>query len=398
MKKLFAVISAAVIVMMAITAAVGLRAAFADKNAPPDETIQDTTYEQTGSDGESADKEKKEKADAEARAAKEAAARRARERAAAAAAAEAKKIEAARKAEEARLAEEARRAASEDLARRIMQSGVDYVAQGRYQTAINVLRGYPNSADAWYWISRAHHAMGDYDKAQAAVNIALEIDPYYPLLTKTPSGLEPVPPRTKAQKKEPRPSMSVLPVKPLLPMDLAIEPVTISFPYLESGRHGGASASGKSSASGGAYLRYEPYPPMPPGRTTRWMASSEKFAEIGRWRFRVDRMGIMQEPRVPVAWKGTRPYEVYFWTGWEWARISRRAPKERFDAILKRASGDIASIIEGEGLPWDENDTPALAAAASLMRYMWVGDVDFNSGKEDEEDEGGDDSPDGEKD
>jgi hypothetical protein len=158
---------------------------------------------------------------------------------------------------------------------------------------------------------------------------------------------------------------------------LALEPVTLSFPYLVSGE--GKSAVSEDAAVGGARLDYAPYPPMPQGRTARWMSTNDKFGEIGRWRFRVDRMGIMKEPRVPVAWKGTRPYEVYFWTGKEWARIPRRRPRETFDSILYRAKGDIATVIEREGLAWNERDTPSLAAGASLMRYLWIGGIDLTN-------------------
>jgi hypothetical protein len=185
-----------------------------------------------------------------------------------------------------------------------------------------------------------------------------------------------MPPLTKQRRKEPRPSMSVLPVKQPLPSGLALEPITISFPYLTVGTaSGGAAISG--DASGDAYLRHEPYPPMNTGRTPRWMASDGKFGEIGRWRFRVDRMGIMKDLRVPVAWKEPSPDEVYFWTGREWARVPRNSPSEPFDDILYRARSDIAKIASREGPEWDERDTSALAASASLMRYMWVGDIDL---------------------
>ena len=290
-------------------------------------------------------------------------------------------------AEEARRAEEEARRSDEEMARRTLQTGVDYFAQGRYQMALNVLKGFVSgsgqSAEAWYWISRAHHAMGDYDKAQAAANIALEIDPYYGPLTKSPSGLEPKPPLTKQQKKEPRPSMSVLPVIQPLPGGLALEPVTISPPYLVSGgsqddlpKSENVLSSG--AAEGFAYLHYAPYEPLPPGKTPGWITTNEKFNEIGRWRFRVDRMGILTDPRVPVAWRGAHPYEVYFWTGREWARILRHGEREPVEKILFRQLRGITDVVNREGQTWDENDTPALAASASLMRFMWVGDIDLN--------------------
>ncbi|MDR1915614.1 MAG: tetratricopeptide repeat protein [Synergistaceae bacterium] len=368
----------------------------ADRYSPPDESIPERP---AASD------------DARVRQEKNEAARRARERAAAAKRRAREKAEreakaaadAARAAAERAAEEERRRAASEDMINRVIMNGRSLVENGRFQSAINVLGGFldanPHSADGWYWISRAHHALGDYDRAQLAANITLEIDPYYPELVKTPSGLEPRPYLTKQQRKEPRPSMSVLPVKPPLPSNLLLAPVVISFPilvdsespqqtYPESsarGAHSEELASSMTEPEGsdsvtGAYLRYVPYPPEPLGATVAWM-QSEHFNEISRWRFRVDRMGILMEPRVPIAWKGSHPYEVYFWTGREWARVRRKGgrydSRETYDDILYSAQDNIAEVLSDRGFVWNEPDVPSLAASASLMRYMWMGNVDL---------------------
>jgi hypothetical protein len=359
MKKISAVAAA---IIFAVAAAWFSSAAFADKNIPPDESV-------SGRGEDEAVRTAREKREAEERAAREAraaAARRAREQA---------EAEARKKAEERRAveAEEALRVASEDAANQMMRTGVTHVAEGRYKIGIGVMRaylaGHPRSAEAWYWISLAHHSLGDYDRAQAAANIALEIDPAYAPLTKTPSGLEPVPPRDKNRSREPRPSMSVLPVTPLLPSGIPLAPLTLSFPYL-------ASERGKAGLPDEPLLRYDPYAPLEPGVTAELAAVRAKFSEIGRWRFRVDRMGILTEPRVPVAWRGDRPYEVYFWTGREWARIARLLEGEPFYEILRRSASGMAEVASKEGFSWDERDTPALAAAASHMRYKWFGDVD----------------------
>lgn len=351
-------------------------AAYADRNSPPDESVRPQ-----GSDCDDEIEERLRQMEA---------ARQARARAAAAARKKAavskQKADAERAAAEKKAAEEAARVAAEEAVRAQLSSGRNLIEEGRFQTGLNVLRDFvrahPHSADAWYWISRAHHAMGDYDRAQTAVNIALEIDPYYPALTKTPNGIQPSPKLTKQQKKDPRPSMSVLPVKPWLPSNLALEPVTISFPRLiEGAGEAAADDTGAEVAydpATGARLRYEPYPPLPRARTVAWMQEA-RFQEISRWRFRVDRMGILTSPRVPIAWKGTHPYEVYFWTGTEWARVRRQRAayenKETYDDILAHAEQSIARIVTERGYEWDEYDTPSLAANASLFRYTWIGDV-----------------------
>jgi hypothetical protein len=221
--------------------------------------------------------------------------------------------------------------------------------------------------------------LGDYDKAQYAVNRALYFDPYYPELVKTPNGLQQVPLRTKAQRKEPRPSMSVLPVKQPMPANLLLEPVVISFPFLVEAE--GPQYGEAADPVTGAYLQYVPYPPEPLGTTVAWM-QSERWNEISRWRLRVDRMGILMEPRVPIAWKGSRPYEIYFWTGDEWARVRRKGSrpgegKAAYDDILFSAQESIAEVLNDRGFVWNEADTPALAAVASLMRYKWMGSIDI---------------------
>lgn len=273
------------------------------------------------------------------------------------------------------------------------------VEEGRHRKAIFVLRKYlaenPRSTDGWYWIARAYHAVGDYDRAQDAANAALRIDPHYPALTKTPSGLQPVPRPRRSARHEPRPSMSVLPVKPPVPSKLALEPLTISFPVLVNSEDVPTSAdlaelfeaemSGSKARDPhtGAWLRYDPYPPLSRGLSVAWQ-QNERFHEISRWRFRVDRMGILEEPRVPVAWKGTFPYEVYFWTGNEWARARRKtafAYVERFDDILFRAKEDIEKILAERNHHWFEKDTPSLAANASAMRYWWQGDIKLDEAK-----------------
>lgn len=281
---------------------------------------------------------------------------------------------------------------SEDIAMEMLFTGGRMVEEGRYKSALRTLRNFvklkPRSTDGWYLISRAHHALGDYDRAQLAANIALQIDPDYPPLTKTPNGLQPVPRPTKQSNKEPRPSMSVLPVKQPVPARLPLEPVIISFPLL-MGADDVPDATDMRDPSDrdpvtGAWLRYSPYPPLARGQTVAWQ-QNERFMEISRWRFRVDRMAILKEPRVVVAWKGTYPYEVYFWTGTEWARARREKLGfdwvERYDDILYLSQERIRSVLADRNYRWSERDTSAVAAAASAMRYWWQGEIDLGDAK-----------------
>jgi hypothetical protein len=353
---------------------------YADKNAPPGESLpseEDLAEKRADEGREEAAKRERARRAAEAR-------RKAAEEAARKAVAAKEKKE-----REAREAEAARIAASEDIVNRNLLVGRNLVENGRYRSAVIVLSSFlndhPDFAEAWYLLSRANHALGDYDKAQSAVSRALDIDPYYPELVKTPNGLQPMPILTKQQKKEPRPSMSVLPIKQPMPANLLLEPVVMSFPILvESEAYPNEEYGGSILEPGGgdplvgAYLQYSPLIPDPLGSTVRWM-QSEKFNEISRWRFRVDRMGILTDPRVPIAWKGSKPYEIYFWTGEEWARVRKKKTGRAasYEDTLYGARESMKEVLAARNFQWYEPDTPSLAASASLMRYKWMGDVDL---------------------
>ncbi|GHV54848.1 hypothetical protein FACS1894216_15690 [Synergistales bacterium] len=373
---------------LALSAALLPGVSYGDVNAPPDERVPvvDSAAEKRAQlERERAERERKARLAAEAQ-------RRA---------AEAKRLEDARKAAEAkrRLEAEQKRIAAAEAELLPMKASRSLVASGRYRSAVFVLKRYlaqhEDAADGWYLLARAYHALGDYEKAQETVNIVLDKDPYYPDLVKTPNGLRPNPTLTKRDKrrlsKEPRPIMSVLPIKPVLPANILLEPVIISFPVLikrDNPSWGKAAQDGLESSYmdpdgmdpiNGAYLEYRPMIPNPLGATVEWM-QSERFNEISRWRFRVDRMGILMTPRVPVAWKGAKPYEVYFWTGDEWARVrmkdDRLLKRNPYD-ILFNAQESIAEVLTDRGFVWREEDTPALSAAASFMRYRWAGNVDL---------------------
>lgn len=282
------------------------------------------------------------------------------------------------------------KAQAELRARTAWKQGQHLVESGDYRSAISFLRRFVRdnapSADAWYWLARAHHALGDYDRAQDAANIALQIDPHYPALTKTPSGLQPLPVKTRGTKRaDPPPSMAVLPIKPVLPTEIQLVPVTLSLPYLNIS--GDKKLSGDIPAQGRGVpgLIYKPYPPLPPGRTSAWM-QKERFQEISRYRHRVDRVGILENPRVPIAWRGERPSVIFVWTGKEWARVNGRrvliranifgrTATEKVSASLRRTREEIDLFLTENGFKWHEGDTPALASQAAHWRYAWVDTV-----------------------
>lgn len=281
------------------------------------------------------------------------------------------------------------KAQAELRARTAWKQGQHLVETGDFRSAISFLQRYIKdhapSADAWYWLSRAHHALGDYDRSQDASNIALQIDPHYPALTKTPSGLQPLPIKTRINRGDPHPSMAVLPIKPVLPTGIQLTPIPLSLPYFNIS--GDRKLSGDIPAEGRGVpgLIYKPYPPLPQGKSPAWM-QKERFQEISRWRHRVDRIGILEKPRVPIAWRGDRPSFIFVWTGKEWARINGRkvlirgnilgrSTTEKASSSLRRTREEIEQFLTENGFVWYEADTPALASQAAHWRYAWADTV-----------------------
>ena len=260
------------------------------------------------------------------------------------------------------------------------RAGQRLVEEGDYRTAISFLKRYiranPPSADAWYWLSRAHHAVGDYDRAQDAANVALQINPTYPALTKTPSGLQPMPPAGTLEARTPPPSVSVLPIKPVLPARIVLTPVPLSLPFLNRSEDRALSDDNGNTRG---VLTHIPYPPLQRGRSVVWM-QQPAFQEISRWRHQVDRVGILASPRLPVAFRGTRPSVLFIWTGDQWVRVKgermvKRRRMEDARSSLGAVKEELHDLANHTGFYWDESDTPALASQAAHWRFAWAGDI-----------------------
>lgn len=260
------------------------------------------------------------------------------------------------------------------------RAGQRLVEEGDYRTAISFLkryiRGNTPSADAWYWLSRAHHALGDYDRAQDAANVALQINPSYPPLTKTPSGLQPMPPSGTLEPGTPPPSVSVLPIKPVLPTRIFLTPVPLSLPILNKSED---RALSDDNGNKRGMLTHVPYPPLEKGRSVVWMQQSA-FQEISRWRHQVDRIGILASPRLPVAFRGTRPSVLFIWTGEQWVRVKgermvKRRRMEDARTSLGAVKEELHELADHTRFYWHESETPALASQVAHWRYAWAGDI-----------------------
>ena len=99
-----------------------------------------------------------------------------------------------------------------------------------------------------------------------------------------------------------------------------------------------------------------------------------RFMAIGNWQGSVDRMGVLHNPAVPVAWKGDFPRAIYLWTGRSWYQITSRAYERPVDA-LKRQLYDLTRMVKRNRFIWYEADMPVLAQQATDWGYYWMGEV-----------------------
>lgn len=104
-----------------------------------------------------------------------------------------------------------------------------------------------------------------------------------------------------------------------------------------------------------------------------WWQVHPAFLEVGRWRHLVDRMAILDKPRVPVAWKGDAPSVLFAWTGRSW--YAMRCPGEGSGAaeIVRHNIYSLVRMVNRNEFLWNDAETPALANQATIWGYLWMG-------------------------
>ena len=104
-------------------------------------------------------------------------------------------------------------------------------------------------------------------------------------------------------------------------------------------------------------------------------AANPSFNAIGSWNRLVDRMGILDNPRVPIAWKGDRPKAIYAWTGRSWYQMTSSSINipERPSEMLKDHLYALTRMVHGNNMRWSDSDTPLLAHQAAVWGYLWMG-------------------------
>jgi hypothetical protein len=104
-----------------------------------------------------------------------------------------------------------------------------------------------------------------------------------------------------------------------------------------------------------------------------WWMVHPTFLEVSRWSAMVDRMAILDKPRVPVAWKGDVPSVLFAWTGKNW--YAMKSPGDGLGAaeILRHNIYSLVRMVNQNGFLWNDGETPALANQATIWGYLWMG-------------------------
>lgn len=98
------------------------------------------------------------------------------------------------------------------------------------------------------------------------------------------------------------------------------------------------------------------------------------FMAIGNWKGSVDRIGVLNNPAAPIAWKGEHPKVLYIWTGRTWYQLDVEESRTPVNAI-RRDYVNLRRFIRGSGFKWYEQDMPILAQQAKAWGYYWLGEI-----------------------
>ena len=98
------------------------------------------------------------------------------------------------------------------------------------------------------------------------------------------------------------------------------------------------------------------------------------FMAIGNWKGTVDRIGVIDSPATPVAWKGTKPKVIYVWTGRTWHQLNIRESQRPVN-VLRKNNLKINKFLRQSGFKWYEQDMPILAQQSKTWGYYWLGAI-----------------------
>ena len=98
------------------------------------------------------------------------------------------------------------------------------------------------------------------------------------------------------------------------------------------------------------------------------------FMAIGNWKATVDRIGVLNNPAIPVAWSGNHPKVLYAWTGNIWHQVNISEARSAKSAILHDYPV-LKRLVRDSGFKWYEQDMPILAQQAKAWGFYWLGEI-----------------------
>ena len=100
------------------------------------------------------------------------------------------------------------------------------------------------------------------------------------------------------------------------------------------------------------------------------------FMAISKWQKSVDRIGVLDSPAIPVAWKGDYPEVIYAWTGLQWEQIIPRGTRVNAATALQRNVFKLTRTTSASSLlNWTIDDTHVLSQYALMWGYEWLGQI-----------------------
>ena len=100
------------------------------------------------------------------------------------------------------------------------------------------------------------------------------------------------------------------------------------------------------------------------------------FMAVSKWKHSVDRIGVIQRPAIPIAWKGDYPEVIYAWTGTQWRQINAKGKHTAMMSTLRRELYDLTVYTNKiNRLNWTNDDSNVLAQLAETWGYEWQGAI-----------------------
>lgn len=111
---------------------------------------------------------------------------------------------------------------------------------------------------------------------------------------------------------------------------------------------------------------------------TDWTQNSN-FMAVGKWQKSIDRIGVLNRPAMPVAWKGDNPEVVYAWTGLQWQQLNAQSRGGSYPSALSTIRRGIYDLVVKSNkvnvLHWTDDDSHVLSQYAVMWGYEWLGQI-----------------------